>query len=85
MTVQRTKFSPPEVARMWGISADKVLAWINAGELRAINVAMNPKGRPRYRIDIKDLEVFENRRSVIITEVSTNRKQRKQNGVINFF
>ena len=85
MTVERTKFSPPEVARMWGISADKVLAWINAGELRAMNVAINLKGRPRYRIDIRDLEVFENRRSVSTEHRANGRRRRKQKNVIEYF
>ncbi len=35
----RTKLTPPEVAKAWGISPEKVLAWIRSGELRAVNVA----------------------------------------------
>lgn len=68
-----------------GISADKVLAWINAGELRAINVAMNLKGKPRYRIDIKDLETFENRRMVSTKHQSNGHRRKKQKKVIEFF
>ena len=85
MTVVRTKLTPPEVARMWGISPDKVLAWIHKGELRAINVAASQNGRPRYRIDIKDLEDFEARRSVVSVERTKRSRRRKQDGVIEFF
>ena len=85
MTVVRTKLTPPEVARMWGISPDKVLAWIRSGELRAINVAASQNGRPRYRIDIEDLKDFEARRSVIPAGRMKRGRRRKQDGVIEFF
>jgi hypothetical protein len=36
-----------------------VVAWINAGELRATNLASNPNGkRPRWKIDRDDLRDF---------------------------
>ena len=55
--------SPPEVAAYFGVKVDKVLHWIRTGELRAINTAMNPGGRPRFRVLEKDLADFENRRA----------------------
>jgi excisionase family DNA binding protein len=58
----RTKLTPPELARRWGVSSDKVRAWIESGELRAINLATRPSGRPRYRIDLADVLAFEQRR-----------------------
>jgi hypothetical protein len=64
-TPTRTKFTPPELARRWGIDKAKVLAWIRSGELRAINVATRPTGRPRYLIDQHDVFVFEQAREVI--------------------
>jgi excisionase family DNA binding protein len=86
---ERTKLTPPEVARLWGISPDKVLAWIRSGELRAINAAMSTRGRPRYLIDVKDLEDFENRRAVAssVSHVRDKRTRRKadQSGIIQFF
>ena len=55
--------STAEVAAYFGVKVDKVLFWIHAGELRAINTALKPKGRPRYRILEKDLEDFESHRA----------------------
>jgi len=56
--------TPPQLARRWGISPDKVLLWIHNGELPALNVAKRPNGRPRFVISQKSIEVFEARRSV---------------------
>jgi excisionase family DNA binding protein len=56
---ERSKLTPPEVARLWGVSPDKVLAWIAGGELRAVNAATRPGGRPRWLIDRADLAAFE--------------------------
>jgi hypothetical protein len=61
---QRTKLTPPQLARQWGIDTDKVLVWIRNGELRAINAATRLGGRPRYLIDVCDIEAFEARRVV---------------------
>jgi excisionase family DNA binding protein len=61
-SVKRKKLTPPEVARRWGVSSDKVRAWIENGELRAINLAARTSGRPRYRIDMADVLAFERTR-----------------------
>ena len=42
---QRTKLTPPQPARRWGISADKILRWIASGELVATNAAATAGGR----------------------------------------
>ena len=60
---QGRKLTPPEVARRYRVSPDKVLIWIRRGELRAVNVATTAGGRPRFLIDEADLAVFENRRT----------------------
>ena len=31
---RKTKLTPPELAKQWGIDVQKVLYWIKAGELR---------------------------------------------------
>ena len=59
MPPDRTKLTPPELARRWGVSPDKILAFIRSGELRAVNAAASPNGRPRWLIDLADLAVFE--------------------------
>lgn len=54
----RPYLSPPEVAELLGVAAEKVCGWIHSGELRATNVATSPGGRPRYRVHRADLEAF---------------------------
>lgn len=55
--------TPPQLARRWGVAAEKVNALINSGQLKAVNLAVNPKGRPRYRIYVSEVERFEEARS----------------------
>lgn len=52
-----------EVAKRYGVSRMVVDTWIEKGELRAINVALNPAGRKRYRVDSQALAEFEKQRS----------------------
>ena len=79
----KTKRSPPEVARDWGISPEKVIDWIRSGELRAMNAAARPGGRPRYLIDVRDLEAFQLRRSVQPTP--RTHRRRAPPDVIEYF
>lgn len=48
----------PEVARILRVSRAKVIGWIQRGDLKAANVTEKPGGRPRWRINPGDLEVF---------------------------
>jgi len=57
------KITPPKLARLWGISPDKILVWIRSGELRAIDASTSRTQRPRYLIDLDDLADFEARRA----------------------
>ena len=77
--------SPPKVAELIGVSHAKVLHWIDSGELRAVNVASNQGGRPRFKISRADLESFLARRST--TAEPTPRRQRvgQEQGVIEFY
>ncbi len=70
--------TPPQVARMWGVSPSKVLAFIDSGQLRAINLTMPDRNRrPRYRIAVDDLADFERRREVVPAPKPI-RRQRKR-------
>lgn len=51
--------SPKQVARMWGISHDKILEFIRTGELPAFNVAAESSRRPRYKITLAAVKQFE--------------------------
>ena len=55
--------TPPELAKQWGVASDKVLHLIHTGQLRAVNLACNAKGRPRWRIAVTEVERFEATRS----------------------
>ena len=79
------KFTPPQLARRLRVSPDKILTWIKAGELRAVNIGTNPRGRPRYLIDLKDVESFEARRSVGKPASAPRRRKRASDDVIEFF
>ncbi len=72
--------TPPAVAKRLGVSAEKVLRWIRAGELRGIDVSERPGvGRPRFRIDSLDLTVFLERRAVTPSPKTCRRRRRDPN------
>ncbi len=81
---QRGKLTPPQLARLWGISPDKVLTWIRSGQLRAVNVATHRGGRPRYLIDAEDVEVFEKKRQVT-ADLPVRRGRRACDDEIEYF
>ena len=81
----RQKLTPPELARQWRIKPEKILAWIRSGELRAINVATEQRGRPRYLIEPDEVEAFEQRRAVVERPVLNRRRGQRSNGVPHYF
>jgi excisionase family DNA binding protein len=81
---KRTKLTPPELARRWGISADKILRWIASGEIRATNAASSSQGRPRWLIDLADLAEFESRRAAQ-PKTAAPRRRKVIKDVIEFF
>lgn len=80
----RAKLSPPQIARHLSVGVGKVLGWIRRGELRAVNVAARLGGRPRWRIDLRDLEAFEAARTAAPVPKRT-RAKRLGGSVIEFF
>jgi excisionase family DNA binding protein len=83
--IEPKKLTPPQLARRLGVGTDKVLNWIRTGELRAINGATKPNGRPRYLVDIEDLEAFENRRAVTPRRVAATRTETSSSDVTKYF
>ena len=69
--------SPPQVAERLGVSAEKVIGWLLAGELRGANLAARVNGRPRYRISEGDLIDFLESRSAEVAAGSSRRSNRK--------
>ena len=81
----KKKLTPKELAAMWGIHATKVIAWIRSGELRAMDASQKPGGKPRYRIDIADIEAFERARQITPSPKPTPPKRRRLERVTKFF
>ena len=77
-------FTPPAIAKAYGIKPEKVIAWIKSGELPAINVATRPTGRPRFVVSETDLSTFEARRSAKPIPKSVRRERQKRSDVIEF-
>ena len=80
----RRFLSPPELAHRYGVDVKKILCWIRRGELPAVNLAADPHGRPRFRINESDIAVFEARRAVSPPPPKM-RRRRIDPSVIQFF
>lgn len=79
MTASRTKIRPPALAKMYGVGVDKILGFIRRGELRAIDVSNNRgAGRPRYLIDLVDVQAFEAARAVVPPVSRPQRRRRRR-------
>lgn len=48
--------TPPEIGRELRVKEERVRAWIESGQLTAVNVG--DKGRPRYRVSRDALDSF---------------------------
>lgn len=77
-------FTPPQLAKLWGVSPEKVYAFIRSGQLRAINLASRQGGRPRYAIDPADVAEFEGSRQVVANP-TRGAPRRKATPVKNYF
>jgi hypothetical protein len=51
--------TPHELAKRYGVAPQKVLDWINSGELMAVNTVSTLNRRPRWRIPPSAIEAFE--------------------------
>jgi hypothetical protein len=81
----RTKLSPVELAAQWGKKPSSIIALIRTGELRAIDVSVS-RGRPRFLIDLADIAIFEERRTVRRPERTPRRRRsRAEPEGIKFF
>lgn len=84
--VAKTHYTPPELAKQWNVSPDKVRAWIASGELEAFDASTTQGGRPRYLIRREAVEAFEARRSIQKPpEPAPRRSRRADDDVIEFY
>ena len=63
--IERQKLTPPQLARIWGVSTNKIIGFIRRGELRCVDLSSHGSSRPRYAIDLVDIEAFEKARQVV--------------------
>jgi len=83
MTDTTKRLTPNELAQEWRVSPAKVRKLIEAGELRAINMATSLRCRPRWFIDRADVERFEALRAAR-PEIRPQRRQRNRAGIVEF-
>jgi len=77
--------TPPELAKRWGVASDKVLSLIHSHQLRAVNLAVAPKGRPRWRISLAEIVRFEESRSSKPPVPKQRRRRRRDTTVKEYF
>jgi excisionase family DNA binding protein len=75
--------TPREVARLLRVSKDRVRAWIERGELPAVNVSAARCGRPRYVVLPEHLQAWERSRRVSPPPRAAPRRRRPA-GFIDF-
>jgi hypothetical protein len=86
-TSTKEHYTLAEIAERWGICHGSVLTLVYVGDLRAIDVSTNPKGKSRYIVRTEDLLAFEAARETPPAEPPPKRKRVKvrQGEVIEFF
>jgi hypothetical protein len=65
------------------VSPDKIRAWINRGELSAVNTATALCGRPRWVVNPDSLAAFEQRRAS--SPPPQPQKRKKKTGFVDYF
>jgi transposase len=74
---QQAGLTVREAALRYRVGPDKIRAWINRGELKAINTATQLCGRPRWVVPVDALAEFERRRTGGPVAKSPPRRRRK--------
>lgn len=79
-----TTFGVKDLCERFAVGEHTVLTWIRRGELKAVNVACKPSGRPKWRITQQSLEAFETLRTPTPT-LPRSRGRKRQAEVIEFY
>ena len=69
--------TPPMIAKLMGVSEDKVRYWIKSGELEAIDISKSKNQRPRFVVHRDAFEDFQRRRSPSPAPKQTKRKRKQ--------
>jgi hypothetical protein len=78
-------YTPREVARYYRVSPDRVRAWIQAGQLGALNVAPARCGKPRFVVLPRHLEEFERSRQAATPAKPAPPRRRHRQAQIDFY
>lgn len=84
-SITANAFTPNDLARRYGVNVRKILAWINSGQLRAINLAADGSSKPRWRIMGNNLQAFEDCRAAVPSSKPGRTRKKKPADVIEFF
>lgn len=64
-----------EVAEHLNVGADKVREWCKSGELAAIDVSRQPSKKPHYRIAMRAVRLFVERRTTVVLKKHKRRRK----------
>ena len=71
--------TPPELAKLWRVSPEKIITMIRGGQLAAVNLAAAGSSRPRFRISRDAIRNFEQGQAAIPRATPGPRRQSNQN------
>jgi hypothetical protein len=77
--------SVADLCERFAVGEHTVLGWIRTGELRAVNVARKPGGKPKWRVTAEALATFEQLRTPTPPAPKGRRRKRTDVGVIAFY
>lgn len=77
-TSTATTLTPPELARRWQVSPEKIVTMLRNGTLHGFDVALPGSRRPRFRINLSEVIAFEERRSARQPVTAVRRKRKTQ-------
>jgi hypothetical protein len=75
--------TPPAIAKTLGVDPHRVLGWIRAGKLAAVDLSDGT--RPRYRVAPEALEAYLESRAVVAPTHRVNRRQPQSPNIKKFF
>lgn len=84
MTMQK-HYTVDQFAEQMGVPPNKVLCWIDSGDLVAVDTSVARAKRPRWRIGQDSIDSFlESRRSSPIKPVVKSKRSSRMSGVTEF-
>ncbi len=73
----RAFFTPPELAKLWRVSPEKIVLLIRGGQLRAFDAAAPDSRLPRFRVPAEAVRNFEHGRQPAAVPSTSGRRQRR--------